>query len=262
MSSSLFVSVFVLIFLAELGDKTQLVAMARVAESGGAKWTVFLAASAALVASTFIAVIFGELLTRLIPLRYIQVAAALAFIIIGAIMLRNVIWQRPETAAVPAESTSPEIGLLSRLVLTEAAAFEKAAFSDYQALLQRTTQPELRALLSRLAEEERGHFETITAADREHDRMALSHEQAQLLPQPTALVHDVADSEDDDLAAHALRHERATAEFYRELAAFSPIPSLKRIFGSLAAAEERHVRELEAWVAGAHAPNQPPDSPA
>ena len=86
-NAKLFASTFILIFLAELGDKTQLAAMAKSIEG---RMTVFLAASAALVCSTLIAVLFGDSLTRFIPERYLQIAAGVLFIVFGGIMLFKV----------------------------------------------------------------------------------------------------------------------------------------------------------------------------
>jgi putative Ca2+/H+ antiporter (TMEM165/GDT1 family) len=77
---------FLAVFVAELGDKTQLAALAF---SAGAKsaWVVFAAASLALVASTAIAVGFGQALTRVLPLEWIRVGAAGLFLIVGAVLL-------------------------------------------------------------------------------------------------------------------------------------------------------------------------------
>ena len=74
------------IFLAELGDKTQL-GVFGLAGSSDSKWSVFLGASAALVASTALAVIGGELVTRVVPAVWLQRGAGALFIVLGAIFL-------------------------------------------------------------------------------------------------------------------------------------------------------------------------------
>lgn len=65
MSKALFWTTFVTVFLAELGDKTQLAAMTATARSG-AIVTVFFAASAALVCATAIGVLVGGALFKLV----------------------------------------------------------------------------------------------------------------------------------------------------------------------------------------------------
>ena len=75
---------FLLIFVAELGDKTQLAVFARTLETRAA-WSVFLGAAAALVTSTILAVIIGGALTKL-PDKVnigIKVVAGLMFIGFG-----------------------------------------------------------------------------------------------------------------------------------------------------------------------------------
>ena len=82
MGKSLFWATFVTVFLAELGDKTQLAAMTATARSG-AILTVFLAASAALVCATAIGVLVGGAVFRVIPEAFVKYAAGLAFILVG-----------------------------------------------------------------------------------------------------------------------------------------------------------------------------------
>ncbi len=79
-------STFGLIFLAELGDKTQLAAMAMAAESR-APIPVFVGAVVALALVTLIGVAIGGSVTRVIPARYVRMAAGALFIAIGALML-------------------------------------------------------------------------------------------------------------------------------------------------------------------------------
>jgi len=79
-------STFGLIFLAELGDKTQLAAVAMSAESK-APVAVFVGAVVALALVTLIGVAIGGTLTRVIPARYIRMAAGGLFVIIGVLML-------------------------------------------------------------------------------------------------------------------------------------------------------------------------------
>jgi len=74
------------LFLAELGDKTQLAVLTLVA-STRKPLAVFVGASVALVTVTALGVLFGQGLTRLVPERLLHKAAALAFVAIGLVML-------------------------------------------------------------------------------------------------------------------------------------------------------------------------------
>lgn len=82
MSRSLFWATFATVFLAELGDKTQLAAMTATAKSG-ALWTVFAAASAALICATAIGVMLGGALFRYVPEHMIKYLAGAGFIAVG-----------------------------------------------------------------------------------------------------------------------------------------------------------------------------------
>lgn len=82
MNRSLFWTTFATVFLAEVGDKTQLAAMTATVRSGQI-WTVFLAASAALVCATAIGVAVGGALFKYIPEPAIKWAAGCAFIAVG-----------------------------------------------------------------------------------------------------------------------------------------------------------------------------------
>lgn len=81
-----FAVTFGLVFLAELGDKTQLTTMLLAARAR-APILIFVAAGLALILSSLIGVVFGEALTRLVPLRYIRMGAGGAFLIIGTLLL-------------------------------------------------------------------------------------------------------------------------------------------------------------------------------
>jgi len=82
MSRSLFWATFVTVFLAELGDKTQLAAMTATAKSV-ALWTVFAAASAALICATALGVMVGGALFRYVPEQTIKYLAGAGFIAVG-----------------------------------------------------------------------------------------------------------------------------------------------------------------------------------
>lgn len=78
-------TVFGALFLAELGDKTQLAVISLVA-AGQPAIAVFTGASLALVASTAMAVLGGEGLLRLIPAEVLQLIAAAIFIVVGVLV--------------------------------------------------------------------------------------------------------------------------------------------------------------------------------
>lgn len=74
------------IFLAELGDKTQL-ACVLMASKTGRPWSVFVAASAALILVTLIGCVLAQVLAAYIPENLIKKGAAVGFMAIGALML-------------------------------------------------------------------------------------------------------------------------------------------------------------------------------
>ena len=77
---------FGLIFLAELGDKTQFAALCLSAESNS-RLSVFVGASLALVSSALLAVLLGAFLARCFPPQVVRTVAGFLFIAMGAIML-------------------------------------------------------------------------------------------------------------------------------------------------------------------------------
>ncbi len=86
MDWKIFASAFITLFLAELGDKTQL-AVITMTSSTESKISVFLGASLALVAVTLIGVVFGGVLSQYVPTEYLQKIVAVAFVVIGVLML-------------------------------------------------------------------------------------------------------------------------------------------------------------------------------
>tara|TARA_R110002096_G_scaffold434973_3_gene658953 strand:- start:1167 stop:1439 length:273 start_codon:yes stop_codon:yes gene_type:complete len=89
MDWKIFLTVFVAVFIAELGDKTQLATMLFAADKEVSKYTVFFAASAALVVASAIGVLAGSLLSEYINVKYLQYIAGVGFIMIGAFTLYN-----------------------------------------------------------------------------------------------------------------------------------------------------------------------------
>lgn len=77
---------FGLVFLAELGDKTQLAVFA-LASRTRAPWAVFVGAGAALLVSTALAVALGSLLSRILPAsatRVLHYVAGSLLVLVGA----------------------------------------------------------------------------------------------------------------------------------------------------------------------------------
>jgi putative Ca2+/H+ antiporter (TMEM165/GDT1 family) len=77
-----------IIFLAEMGDKTQLAAMTMAAQTKK-PWAVFLGASIALAAVSALGVLVGSVIGNYVPLEWVKRVAALAFIVIGVLMLMD-----------------------------------------------------------------------------------------------------------------------------------------------------------------------------
>lgn len=77
-------TVFAAVFIAELGDKTQLATLLFAADREVSKWTIFAGASAALVLASAIGVVAGGLVAQYVQPRYLHYAAGAGFIVIGA----------------------------------------------------------------------------------------------------------------------------------------------------------------------------------
>jgi putative Ca2+/H+ antiporter (TMEM165/GDT1 family) len=75
--------VFGTIFLAELGDKTQLATLLFASERQVSKLAVFLGASMALIATSAIGVLLGDAVSRLASERILRTVAGSCFILIG-----------------------------------------------------------------------------------------------------------------------------------------------------------------------------------
>lgn len=82
----LLLSTFGLVFLAELGDKTQLATLS-LAASSHSRGAVFLGAAAALILTSALAVLVGAALSRAIPEVWIHRAAGIGFIVMGLLFL-------------------------------------------------------------------------------------------------------------------------------------------------------------------------------
>ena len=77
---------FGIIFLAEMGDKTQLAAMTMAADTKR-PWAVFIGSSLALVAVSALGVVVGSVIGQYVPLEWVKRIAAVAFIAMGILML-------------------------------------------------------------------------------------------------------------------------------------------------------------------------------
>ena len=83
-----FITTFGVIFLAEMGDKTQLAAMTMAADTKKPV-TVFIGAALALVCVSAIGVAVGGALSHYIPLIWIKRVSAVAFIVVGVLILMD-----------------------------------------------------------------------------------------------------------------------------------------------------------------------------
>ena len=83
-------STFALLFIAELGDKTQL-AVINMTCKHHKPWAVFIGATAALAIVTLLGVLGGSVLYRLVPDHILRKLAAAAFVILGLLMWFDVL---------------------------------------------------------------------------------------------------------------------------------------------------------------------------
>jgi putative Ca2+/H+ antiporter (TMEM165/GDT1 family) len=119
-----FVIAFLLVGLAELGDKSQLLLLAFAAKYRPLK--VFLGAAIAILVLQVVGVLFGRAVGALLPERLIAVGAGLLFVAFGVIT-----WRGTGDDDVAADARAPRFGP----VLTVAAAVLLAEFGDKTQLM-------------------------------------------------------------------------------------------------------------------------------
>ena len=76
-------SVFATVFLAEIGDKTQLATLLFASEGRASPWVVFAGSALALVTAAAIATLVGSQLERVVRPATLKVVAGLGFIAVG-----------------------------------------------------------------------------------------------------------------------------------------------------------------------------------
>ncbi len=83
MDYKILVTVFTAVFIAELGDKTQLATMLFAADKEVSKLTVFIGASLALIVASAIGVLAGGVISQYISEKHMHYIAGIGFVGIG-----------------------------------------------------------------------------------------------------------------------------------------------------------------------------------
>ena len=83
MDKKVLMTVFIAVFIAELGDKTQLATLLFAADKEVSKWTVFLGASQALVVAAGLGVLAGGAISQYVSEKYLHYIAGIGFVGIG-----------------------------------------------------------------------------------------------------------------------------------------------------------------------------------
>jgi putative Ca2+/H+ antiporter (TMEM165/GDT1 family) len=87
MDAKLFATVFATIFVAELGDKTQLATLLYASDAAHPKLTVFAASASALVVASGLGVLAGSLVAQYVDPKVMRWVAGLGFMAVGAWVL-------------------------------------------------------------------------------------------------------------------------------------------------------------------------------
>jgi Ca2+/H+ antiporter, TMEM165/GDT1 family len=87
---STFFSTFITIFLAEMGDKTQLATLLLSAQSGS-PWIVFIGAGSALIATSLVGVLLGRYLAKVLSPETLDIAAGMLLMVISILLLGDVV---------------------------------------------------------------------------------------------------------------------------------------------------------------------------
>lgn len=238
MNFSLVISTFVMIFLAELGDKTQLAAMAA---SAGSKQplAVLLGASVALVLSSVCAVVAGTFIGEKIPLKFIKIAAGIMFILFGLLYVKEAFV--PEKAE-ELTKVAP-LDMIGGSLIKVARAFEEQELKMLEAVRESIQSELCRDKLEEIIRQERNHL--IVLGNVADDKLIFSSAEKNAFAPLKADY--VCRGDDECLIADMYEREQAMADFYRIMAEKSAIVSVKNAFYRLSQEELAHavaIREI------------------
>ncbi len=242
MDWKLFFSTFLLIFLAELGDKTQLASLAASATSKS-PWSIFVAASLALVLSTFIAVLVGSLMGKYLPQKLIKIIAAILFLLFGIFMLYSA-FKKEEAPEFKTQQVL-KTGFVVKLALKIAKQFEIAKIKTYEKLLNNCRNSALQQCFAQLIIEEKNHIHEINqiVSNKELLKVKIDYD---LSNHPVCEVKPLKISyTDKDQMKKLIKIEENTAHFYEQLSKVVHINTLKQVFLQLSLEEKKHVKMLK-----------------
>jgi len=89
MDYKILITVFAAVFIAELGDKTQIATLLFASDKDVSKFTVFIAASLALILASAIAVMAGGFISQYVSEKFLHYLAGVGFVEIGVWTLIN-----------------------------------------------------------------------------------------------------------------------------------------------------------------------------
>lgn len=248
---------FSIVFLAELGDKTQLTALTLTTSRGGGTWAVFIGASMALVTTTALAVLCGNFLSRYLPEKYLHLGSALLFIVMGVALLVGMVWKSSAKPAATAEPTpasaaaavSQTSGAARRpsfregLLIRQLAAFERRLVADIDKQIARMPDCDCRKALVTMAAAHRGHGQSIVAMRDQARQEEPSSQRAgtisgmvDKLCQCTEEIHEPIEA--------IIRKQEAAAEFYVAMAQLVSQHQLRDELRRLAGEELRMAEQL------------------
>ena len=254
MNLKVLIASFCLIFLAELGDKTQLTALA-FSTSTRSPWSVFLGTSLALICTTALAVVCGDALSRWIPVKVLHLASAVMFVLVGLALLVNLARKAPAEETAPATSAGAGAAVkpLSSFVGRQAVAFEEDLATFIHENAPKVTNPDLRRALGVLEEKHRAHAAALAGISYQADAAHAAEMDADLAQgNPDRLLGALRQA-GDGLPADAtfdriIGRQEAAAEFYIALAQLVRFHEARDVLRALAMEEIRLAQETCALV--------------
>ncbi len=237
MDIKLIASTFFILFLAELGDKTQFAAIA--ASAGSNKpLSILIGAVLALTISSIIAVAAGSIIGNIIPIRYIKIAAGVLFLIFGIIYIKEGLTKENFQIEKPTETTRPKT-----LVINVAKQFELQELDILKEALKKITNPETKAVIEKIIQNDTNHFKSLNNITGQELYIEDNITNHQYLNSVFTDCH-----EDNQTLKELILREEAMADFYRILSEKTKITSAKKIFKQLYYEEKEHSTKIHALI--------------